>query len=72
METVAEPRAFPNALLTLGDAANLTQVSKRKLQLDMANGALAYVKLGRSVRFLPADLHAYILARRISCRHDRV
>lgn len=60
--------ASPHTLLTLEDAAKLTQVSKRKLQTEMAAGALAHVKIGRLTRFRPADLQAYIEARIIQRR----
>ncbi len=61
----------PDELLTLEDASKQTKLSKRKLQLDMASGALAYLKFGRAVRFLQSDLHDYILARRVTHRRDR-
>lgn len=43
-------------------------LSRRKIRYDMASGALSYLKFGRSTRFDPHDVDAYIEARRISHR----
>lgn len=57
--------------MTLKQAAKTLHLSPRKLQSDIASGALACVRFGRAVRFLPADLDAYIMARRIQRRRQR-
>ncbi|CAN5783026.1 hypothetical protein BH09VER1_BH09VER1_17960 [soil metagenome] len=53
-------------LLMLTDVMLYTKLSRRKLQIDVAAGALAVVKFGRATRFYPEDVHAYVKARRIS------
>lgn len=55
-------------LLLLSDLMLYTKLSRRKLQNEMAAGALAYVKFGRSARFRPEDVRAYVEARHIRRR----
>lgn len=55
-------------LLLLSDLVLYTKLSRRKLQNEMAAGALAYVKFGRSTRFHPEDVRAYVETRRIRRR----
>ncbi len=52
-------------LLTKLDVARLAQYSLRSVNYWIATGALPYVKFGRGVRFLAADVEAFIRSRRI-------
>ena len=55
-------------LLTLEQAAKKVKISIRMLQKEMAAGSVSYVKIGRLTRFLPSDIEAFILSRRIPSR----
>ena len=68
--TSDNPTRIP-CLLTLSEAVAVTRLSKRKLQQEMAAGALPYIKIGRSIRLIPADIEKYIAARRIEKRRGR-
>ncbi|PAW79093.1 MAG: hypothetical protein B9S32_03820 [Verrucomicrobia bacterium Tous-C9LFEB] len=68
--TVATPHSL-DQLLTIGDVARFLQLSVRKLQEDVAAGALLPTRFGRAVRFHPSDIRAYIDARRIRRRRSR-
>lgn len=68
-KAVPENNRADDHLLTFEELCRRLRLSKRKIQLDMAAGAIAYVKLGRATRFKPADVDAYIEARRVSRRH---
>ena len=57
-------------LLVVADVIDRTKLSLRKLRYEMASGALPYIKIGRSTRFAPADVDAYIEARRINLRRN--
>lgn len=61
-------RASDNGLLLITEVADFVRLSKRKIQNDVDAGALASVKLGRSVRFCPEDVYEYIERRRIARR----
>jgi len=67
------PQSSPSLerkLLTLQEASEETKISVRKLQMDMAAGSIAYIKIGRLTRFLPSDVHDYILSRRVPSRKE--
>ena len=57
-------------LLLIEDVIDRANLSLRKLRYDMASGALPYHKFGRATRFSPADVDAYIEARRIGRRRN--
>lgn len=48
------------ACLTLKEAAFRLQVCRRTLEREIAAGRLKCVRIGRSVRVLESDLHAYL------------
>jgi excisionase family DNA binding protein len=52
-------------LLDTAEAAKLLQMGKRTVQELTAERKLAFIKIGRSVRFDPADLRAFVEANRI-------
>ena len=57
-----------NDLLAITEVIKRTKLSLRKIRYDMAAGALPYCKFGRSTRFDPLDVDAYIAGRRIGRR----
>jgi excisionase family DNA binding protein len=63
---------YSNSMDSLGEdllndtqAARRINCSKRKLHYEKDAGRIPYVRIGRLVRFIPADIAAYIQARRI-------
>jgi len=52
-------------LLKREQAAKRCSFSTRKLAQEVKAGKIPYVRLGRLMRFIPADIDAYIEARRI-------
>jgi excisionase family DNA binding protein len=52
-------------LLTKLDVARLAQYSLRSVNYWISTGALPYVKFGRGVRFLAADVQRFIQERRV-------
>jgi len=59
-------------LLVIEDVINRTKLSLRKIRYDMASGALAFIKFGRSARFDPRDVDVYIETRRINHRRTHI
>lgn len=55
-------------LLTSKQAAELLGISTRTLWRLQAAKEIAYIKLGKSVRFDPADLAAYIQSQKVATR----
>jgi hypothetical protein len=55
-------------LLTKLDVARLAQYSLRSVNYWISTGALPYVKFGRGVRFLAADVQKFVQERRIGGR----
>ncbi len=53
------------ALLTVPEAAQQLRISIRNLNYRMQAGQIPFVKIGKSVRFLPVDLERYIDQHRI-------
>ena len=54
------------ALLTLAQASQILARSQRSIKRDIQEGRLAYIRLGRLLRFRPDDLDAYIDAHRVA------
>jgi len=54
-----------NELLTKPDIANQARVCPRTVDYWMKQGWLPFLKLGKSVRFLPADFQKFIESRRV-------
>lgn len=52
-------------LLDTSEAAKFLRMGKRTVQELVAARKLAFIKIGRSVRFDPADLRAFVEANRI-------
>jgi excisionase family DNA binding protein len=52
-------------LLSREQAARRLNFSTRKLHYLVKEGQIPHVRLGRLMRFIPADLEAYIQAHRI-------
>ena len=50
----------PTMLLTVRQAAEALQISERKLWSMTASGEIPRVRIGRSVRYDPTDLQAWI------------
>lgn len=63
METLPE-----SGLLTVEDAATYLAVSKSTLYGWVWQRRIAFVKVGRALRFDPADLREFIRANRIQAR----
>jgi excisionase family DNA binding protein len=55
----------PLKLLKLDQAAECLAMGKRTLQDLMAAGEIGFLKIGKSVRFHPDDLEAFIERHRI-------
>jgi len=55
-------------LLSKVQAAQRLGICARSLDYRIADGSLPYVRIGRLYRFIPADLDAFIAARRIGGR----
>lgn len=53
-------------LMDTNQAAEYLAISKRSLQEKMAKREIAYVKIGKSVRFHPDDLKVFIDRHRIT------
>ena len=58
-------------LLKIEGVMRRTKLSRRKILYDKAAGALPYIQFGRSIRFDPADIDAYINRRRVKTRAAR-
>lgn len=57
--------------LTLDQAAEYASVSPRYLRREVQRGHLAVVRLGRLLRFAPADLDEYLGTRRVAVSDAR-
>jgi len=55
-------------LLNTAEAAASLGISKRSLQERVQDRELAFVKIGRSIRFDPSDLAAFIDRNRVKAR----
>lgn len=58
-----QPPASPQRLLRLPEAALQLSVSLRTIHVLIASGALASVRIGRSVRVRPSALEQFVEAR---------
>ena len=58
------------ALLTIGEVADLTKRSASSVRTDVREGRLTVVRLGRSVRVHPDDLALYLDAARGVTAHQ--
>lgn len=58
----AEPRELPR-LLTLPEVAQVLQVSPKTVRRLVARG-FPHIRFGRVLRFDPADVHRWLVARR--------
>jgi excisionase family DNA binding protein len=56
---------LPTELLTTEEAAKRIKMSPRYLRRAVAERRIAFHRLGRAVRFDPADLAAFVQANRI-------
>ena len=52
-------------LLTKRDLASMAKVYPRTIDNWMARGWLPFLKLGKSVRFLPSDVQKFIESHRV-------
>ena len=59
-------------LLTVEEAAERLGTSTRFVRRLVAERRIAYVKVGRHVRLDPADVEAFIAARRVEVRPSSV
>ena len=59
-------------LLTVEEAAERLGTSTRFVRRLVAERRIAYVKVGRHVRLDPADVEAFIAARRVEVRASSV
>lgn len=57
--------ALPTELLTIEEAADRIKMSVRYLRRAVAERRIAFHRLGRSIRFDPADLAAFVQANRV-------
>jgi excisionase family DNA binding protein len=51
-------------LLTIDSAATFLAVSRRQVYTLLQRERLPHVRVGHRIRFIPADLHAYLERRR--------
>jgi len=58
-----EQQAHPAQYLDKQAAAALLGISPRSLDIWMSRGLVPYLKIGRTVRFVPADLHEHLTTR---------
>jgi excisionase family DNA binding protein len=56
---------LPTELLTIEEAAERIKMSVRYLRRATAERRIAFHRLGRSIRFDPADLAAFVQANRV-------
>jgi excisionase family DNA binding protein len=56
---------LPAELLTIEEAAERLKMSVRYLRRAVAERRIAFHRLGRSIRFNPADLAAFVDASRV-------
>jgi excisionase family DNA binding protein len=61
-DTVA---ALPTEMLTIEEAADRLKMSVRYVRRAVAERRIAFHRLGRSIRFDPADLAAFVHASRV-------
>ena len=59
-------------LLTIEEVADATRLSTRTIRRAAESGALATVRIGRSVRFRSCDVREFVDAHRSSMPDDRV
>lgn len=57
--------ASTDRLLDTTETARFLGMGKRTVQELVADRKLAFVKIGRSIRFAPADLAAFVEANRV-------
>jgi hypothetical protein len=57
--------ATSSSLLDKNQTAELLNISLRNLDTKLKAGMIPHVRLGKLVRFIPADIGKYIEARRI-------
>jgi excisionase family DNA binding protein len=60
---MAEPRNFPQTLMTIEDVAALCQVSEKTVRRWVAAGELPAAKLGAQWRIRPRDLDFFVRDR---------
>jgi excisionase family DNA binding protein len=56
---------LPEGLLTLEEAAALIKMSPRYVRRLVTERRIVFYRLGRAVRFAPADLAAFVQAGRV-------
>lgn len=66
MKNITKPEPTCRDMIRVGVAARRLGISVRKLYYEIAAGAIAYHKLGRSTCFDPEDLERYKASRRIN------
>ena len=64
MPTEFHPLGLSNGLLTLRQVAGFLGVSEKTVRRLVAAGKLRCVRLGRVLRFQPADLFRFVEARK--------
>ncbi len=73
IDAVSQPGAGPRPrltepvlqpLLTLGEVASLLRVSGKTIQRLVAAKRMPCVRIGRRLRFLPADVFRFVAARK--------
>jgi excisionase family DNA binding protein len=57
-------------LLTRHEAARFSRLSIRKLDQAKANGEIAFVAIGRSIRFQVSDVQAWLDRQRVKARRN--
>ena len=61
-----ENLVLPEQLLTVREAAQRLKVSRASLYKLCAQNQVVYVRVGNAIRFAPADLAAFVRARRFN------
>lgn len=60
------PTASPRLLIKAEEAAQMLSISPRLLWSLAQRGEIPQVRIGRSVRYDPADLHAWVQRQKVS------
>ena len=63
-------QSVSSPLLTRKEAAAYSRVSIRKLDQAKANGELAYISVGRAIRYRVSDLEMWLNRQRVEARRS--
>jgi excisionase family DNA binding protein len=67
----ASRQIVPSRLLSVFDVAEALAVKAPKVRMLAARGTIAYYRIGRSLRFKPADVEAFLARVRRPAKAER-